>query len=108
MSSIARMVHLTLEALAVLVLLGTARPLPVSAADATVIVSKGKPVCVHEAGNPWRREDGYLEGTGVGNLLHADRSLGSGDFLVRARLSLEKLDGMAASLALGDNHFTGT
>ncbi|MCY2995586.1 MAG: hypothetical protein NTY19_48210 [Planctomycetota bacterium] len=77
----------------------------VSAADTTLVVSQGKPWYVYEAGNPWRRGYGYMEGTGVGNLLHADGSLGSGDFLVQARLSLEKVEGTAASLVLGDNHF---
>ncbi|MCY2995935.1 MAG: hypothetical protein NTY19_50005 [Planctomycetota bacterium] len=108
MSAIARMVHLATGVLAVLVFLGASRPLPVSAADATLFVSQGGPLSVCEAGNPWRRGEDYLESTGVGNLLHADRSLGSDDFLVQARVSLEKLDGTAASLVLGDNQVTGT
>ncbi len=52
MSATARMVHLATGVLAVLVFLGASRPLPVSAADAPLFVSQGKPWSVCEAGNP--------------------------------------------------------
>ena len=71
--------------------------------SASPLVAAGKAVCVHEVGNPWNREAGFLEGSGAGNILYAGRSIAGGDFCVRARLSLTKLNGTAAALVLGDD-----
>ncbi len=50
-------------------------------------------------------KQGALVCGGTGNFLVAGKAVGAGDFQVRARLSLERLDGAAASLMIGGNHF---
>ncbi len=67
-------------------------------------VAAGKAVCVHEVGNPWNCEAGFLEGSGAGNILYAGRSIAGGDFRVQARLCLARRDGTAAALVLDDDH----
>jgi hypothetical protein len=74
-------------------------------ADKAVFVEKGKARSVREIGDRWTVKEGSLVCVGMGNYLVAGKAIGTGDFQVRARLSLERLDGTAASLVIGGNHF---
>ena len=69
------------------------------------VVRRGKPLAVREEGKQWTRGKGYLECSGVGNFLYATKAPKGGDFHIRARLSLAKLDSTAASLVFGGMHF---
>ena len=71
----------------------------------SVFVAKGEAQLAHEVGKTWTRGAGYLECSGMRHYLYAGKALGPGDFQVRARLSLEKLDDTAASVELGESHF---
>lgn len=75
------------------------------AAEEAVFVEKGNARSVREIGNKWTSEKGSLVCSGKGNCLIAAKAVGAGDFQVRARLSLDRLDGTAASLMIGGNHF---
>ena len=75
------------------------------AAAEAVFVEKGQAKSVHQVGRKWTRGAGYLQVSGRGNYLQAGRALGKGDFRVRVRLSLAKLNGTAASFMLGGDHF---
>lgn len=77
----------------------------VAAAEEAVFVAKGNARSVREIGNRWTCREGSLVCGGTGNLLVAGKAVKAGDFQVRARLSLERLDGTAASLVIGGNHF---
>ena len=70
-----------------------------------VFVQEGNTRSAREIGNKWTSKDGTLVCSGTGNFLVAGKAVGAGDFRIRARLSLEQLDGTAASLAFGRNHF---
>ena len=74
-------------------------------AEQMAFVERGKAKAVRTIGNAWTRGKGCLECAGTGNFLLATRALGAGDFAVRVRLSLARLDGTAASFVLGDAHF---
>ena len=74
-------------------------------ASEMVAVKNGQPQAATEVGQAWRRGPGWIEGTGTGNFLYAAKQLDAGDFTITARFSLEKLDGTAASLVFGENHF---
>jgi len=74
-------------------------------ADDVSFVAGGKPQAVREVGRAWTRGDSFLECSGTGNYLVGAKQLGAEEFTVRARLGIEKLEGTAASLALGQNHF---
>ena len=92
--------------LALLLVLGST----VAAADAgrgseVVFVHNGQARSVREIGDKWTTKEGALVCGGTGNFLVAGKALGAGDFRIRARLSLERLDGTAASVAFGQNHF---
>ena len=54
-------------------------------------------------GKPWRVGDGFIECGGYNNYLYADRSLGAGDFRVKARLTILKLAKSAASFTFENN-----
>jgi len=75
------------------------------AADEAVIVEQGNARSVREIGNRWTCKEGSLVCGGTGNFLVAEKAVGAGDFRIRARLSLQRLDGTAASLVIGGNHF---
>ena len=77
----------------------------VSQVSEVVFVQEGNARSVRVIGNKWTSKEGALVCGGTGNLLVAGKALGAGDFRIRARLSLERLDGTAASLAFGQNHF---
>lgn len=73
---------------------------------------KSKQVFV-EAGNPtgifeeesWTRADGYLEGIGPKNLLFANQTLDTGDFVIWATLEIHDLDKTGAHFRLGHSRF---
>ena len=75
------------------------------AAGEAAFVEGGKPADVREVGAKWRAGAGYVECGGVGNFLAGGKAIAPGDFTVRARLSLDKLAGTAASLVIGGDHF---
>ncbi|MHC4935442.1 MAG: sialidase family protein [Planctomycetota bacterium] len=69
-------------------------------------VAAGHPVEVGTLGEPWEEAEGFLRGGGVGRFLRAGRDLGRGDLRVRARLTLERIEGTAASVCIGGaSHF---
>lgn len=71
-----------------------------------VFVSNGTPRSIRQIGDAWVLTPDALVGSGVGNFLRGGAAIGSGNFEVRARLSLTRLEGTAASLALGaSSHF---
>ena len=70
-----------------------------------VFVHRGEAQAVRQIGKPWIQQEGRLVGSGEGNFLFAGKRLGPGDFHVRARLSLDKLNDSAASFTLADNQF---
>lgn len=76
----------------------------VHAAD-RVFVESGRAVAIDPAGDAWKTQGQSLVGSGVGNVLYANAALGEGDFSVTVRLSLDELNGSAASFVFGDNHF---
>jgi sialidase-1 len=75
------------------------------AAERVHFVKQGKPLAVVEAGRKWQRGKDWIECVGVNNFLLATKTLGAGDFKITARFSLKELDGTAASLVFGGNHF---
>lgn len=75
------------------------------AADEAVFVEKGKAIAIRQVGAKWEEEDGGLLCGGKDNYLVAGKAVGEGDFTIRARVSLEQLNGTAASLVIGGNHF---
>ena len=74
-------------------------------ADDMAFVKKGQPVGVVEIGGKWQQGQGWIEGADTGHFLYANRVLGQGDFRISVRFSLAQLDGTAASLMFGGNHF---
>lgn len=70
------------------------------------VVKDGIAQGVRVYGDDWTHADGYLEGTGQWNFLHADRGIGAGDFQVRVRMSIQNVRNSAASFVFqGNNHF---
>ncbi|MEO0481248.1 MAG: sialidase family protein [Planctomycetota bacterium] len=67
----------------------------------TRFVGDGRPLAVIERGQTWTRAEGALTNSGTGNLLVAAKTIGSGDFEITTSLTLERLEGSAASLMLG-------
>jgi len=65
-----------------------------------VFVAKGVPKLVRVEGRPWKQGVGYLERRGHRNYLFAGRTLGQGDFHVKAKLSLREIKHTAASFML--------
>ena len=86
-------------------LVASALPVRLCAAEEAVFVEKGNARSVREIGNKWTCKEGALVCGGMGNFLVAGKAVGAGDFRIRARLSLRQLDGTAASLVVGGNHF---
>ncbi len=69
-------------------------------------MADGKPELVEAVGQKWVEGDGYLEGSGPGNLLRTVRAIGSGDFHMKLELSIFHLERSGASVVLGEaNHF---
>ena len=71
----------------------------------TVFVEKGHSRLTSSTGIGWTSKNGTLVCSGIDNFLFAGKTLGAGDFQIRARLSLDRLDSTAASLMIGSNHF---
>ncbi len=70
-----------------------------------VFVEKGVPKLVREAGKPWKRGKGYLEGTGRGNDLFGTKGVDAGDFHITARLTILNLKRSAAAFKIGEGYF---
>jgi len=73
----------------------------VAAGGEVAFVEKSVPKLVREVGAKWKQANGALECGGVHNFLYAGKTLGPGDFHVRARLAIANLRSSAASFALG-------
>ena len=69
-----------------------------------VIVAKGRMEAAVAVAGKWKANDKCIQSTGA-HYLFADKGIGQGDFEIRARLSLEALNGSAAALVLGNNKF---
>jgi len=81
-------------------------PAAFAQAQAVVFLASGVPQLVREEGEAWKRGDGFLECGGVNNYLWAGKSLGAGDFHVKARLTVSNLAKSAASFVLDrGSHF---
>ena len=74
-------------------------------ADRSIVVQQGVLRAGSYAGDPWRKTDSAALGAeGRDRFLWADVCIGAGDFCLTARLELARLDGSAASIAMGDSH----
>jgi hypothetical protein len=75
-------------------------------AEPVAFINDGAPISVSALGGEWKASSDYLEASGADRFLYANRHAGSGDVHIRARLSLESLEGSAASFVIGeDSHF---
>ncbi|MGA1606806.1 MAG: sialidase family protein [Planctomycetota bacterium] len=68
-------------------------------------VLDGKVVDARSVGGDVETGEGYVRIGGVGRFLRAGHDLGAGDVRVEARLTLESIEGTAASIVLGRSHF---
>jgi Neuraminidase (sialidase) len=92
----------TAAALASLVVLSGAA----AARDTAVFIDGGKPLLVRTEGADWTQRDGYLECAGTGNTVFAGRTIGAGDFRVKATLRIVNVAGSAATFVIdGTSHF---
>jgi len=74
--------------------------------EETVFVADGKAELVESVGQKWVQGEGFLEGSGPGNLLRTVRAIGSGDFHLKLELSIFQVERSGASVVLGEgNHF---
>ncbi len=70
------------------------------------LVTAGDPVGVSAEPQAWDQIDGALVGRGVGSLLSSRFSIGTGDFVLLTRLSIDALERTAAALMIGSSsHF---
>lgn len=77
-----------------------------NAPEETVFVADGKPELVEAVGQKWVQGDGFLEGSGPGNLLRTVRAIGSGDFHLKLELTIFQVERSGASIVLGEaSHF---
>jgi len=77
-----------------------------------VLVEAGKPVAVRVLGKPWRQGKTFLESDPTPPArnpqgLYGDCSVGSGDFHIKAKLTLSHLDRSAAAFAFALTDFFG-
>lgn len=79
--------------------MGTLLPLPGVAAEGRFVVD-GRARDVHVVGAAWETENGALTCSGEGNILHAGKLIGPGDFHVSVRVTLLHLGRSAASLVI--------
>lgn len=70
------------------------------AAEEAVFVRNGQAVDVIEQGAGWSTEGRELVGSGTGNYLWAGKTIGQGDFEIRATLSLDRFEHTAASFSM--------
>ena len=73
--------------------------------ESVVFVEDGDPKLVVYQGKPWKRCDGYLQGTRKGNDLYGAKGIGAGDFRLRVRLRILKMTKSAAAFWLGRSYF---
>jgi len=74
--------------------------------EEAVFVADGKPELVEAIGQKWVQGEGFLEGSGPGNLLRTVRAIGSGNFHLKVELSIFQLERSGASIVLGESsHF---
>jgi sialidase-1 len=78
---------------------------PVTAQGEAAFVTNGQIEAAQTLGRDAESGDGFVRISGVGQFLRAAKELGSGPVRVQARLTLEQIDGTAASLAIGQSHF---
>ena len=75
-------------------------------AGEVAFVENGAPKLVRVVGKPWKRGKGCIECGGTGNFLYAAKAIGSGDFHIKARLTILKLRRSAATFTFdGKSHF---
>lgn len=88
-------------ALAACLAIATAAP-----ADTVGLVTAGVPGGLLAPGAQWTTEDGAMIGAGPGHQLSYELGVGEGDARIAIELSLDTLDGTAASFVLdGSSHF---
>jgi hypothetical protein len=68
-------------------------------------VTSGSRNDVIEIGGAWEQSNGYIEQKSPGKYLYAGETTGTGDFFIRATLSLIKLNRTAASFEIDGNRF---
>jgi sialidase-1 len=73
------------------------------AAPISVIDGKTKQSTI--VGNAWEQDDSGLSAEGTGRFLYARQGLGEGDFTLRTRMTLARLDGSAAAFVFDGSHF---
>ncbi len=78
---------------------------PLAAADEGRFVNEGRPSDVYFVGQPWTTGRGALTGAGTDNYVYAGKQIAAGDFVVRARLAIDRLGESAASFVIGESHF---
>lgn len=66
------------------------------------VAAAGAIVC---EGAAWETSADGLTAQGTGRFLYAAKSVSAGDFQIKARLKLERLEGTAASFEIGESHF---
>ncbi len=76
---------------------------PLSAAENVDVVQNGKAVSARFTGKAWDPTPEGLVAEGTERFIRASNGLDAGDFRVRAKLMLERLDGSAASFMIDDN-----
>ena len=81
-----------------------------TAAPRTVFVEAGREKLVTHKGAAWASADGTLTCGGTDNYLYAGKAIGSADVRIRAKLTIDQLDGSAASFFIekvGNFGFSG-
>ncbi len=68
-------------------------------------IDAGSKVDVVEVGGTWTQGNGFIEQTGKNKFLYAGEIVPAGDFTISTQLSLEVLNGTAASFDMGENRF---
>ncbi len=77
---------------------------PASQAAELQVIKRGHFEAATAIANRWEKGDGCIYSTGS-HYLFANKGLGSGDFKIRARLSLDAFNGSAAAFVLNNNKF---
>lgn len=73
--------------------------------EVNVVVGGKTQAATRVTGLPWETSHDGLTAEGTGRFLHANPLLGSGDFRIKARLKLARLDGSAASFEIAGGRF---
>ena len=76
-----------------------------AAAETELAVQDGKALAVRYVGAAWENTKNGLAASGMERFLYSKKGLGSGDFHVTARLTLDRLEGTAATFVISDSHF---